>query len=468
MSFELICMTPKYESHVIADEFPMMSSNELSELIGSIRNNGFDPRHPIQLFEGKILDGRNRYKASLEAGVEPVFAQWDGPNPYNFVWRENATRRHLEPGVKAAKFLRFKQKSADWEAEKKRIQQQANEKRAVKARESVKAQTRDERGRVGKLDPQPSPVSLDTAPGDTDPQPSRVSSDTPPGSAKPDANYERTTIANEAGVSPATVARALELQRKDPEAFEQVAAGKVSLNRALTQVKAEERNSAIAAQVVSLFEQPVIKHTDAVAFLTDIAPGSADLLFTDPPYSTDVDDLESFVDSWLDLALSRVKPSGRAYICIGAYPHELEVYLTRLNQRTDFTLANILVWTYRNTMGPSPKLDYKLNWQAILYLRGPKAPALDCPVMNEQFTVQDINAPDGRLGDRFHAWQKPSPLAERIVRHSTKHGDLVIDPFACTGTFLVEAARLGRRAMGCDISNEHIEIAESRGCQRVS
>lgn len=38
------------------------------------------------------------------------------------------------------------------------------------------------------------------------------------------------------------------------------------------------------------------------------------------------------------------------------------------------------------------------------------APALDCRVMTEQFSVQDINAPDGRLGDRYHAWQKPDDL----------------------------------------------------------
>ncbi len=35
--------------------------------------------------------------------------------------------------------------------------------------------------------------------------------------------------------------------------------------------------------------------------------------------------------------------------------------------------------------------------------------------MTEQFSVQDINAPDGRLGDRFHAWQKPDELAERVI-----------------------------------------------------
>jgi site-specific DNA-methyltransferase (adenine-specific) len=105
-----------------------------------------------------------------------------------------------------------------------------------------------------------------------------------------------------------------------------------------------------------------------------------------------------------------------------------------------------------------------LNWQAILYYQMPDAPPLDCPIMLELFSVQEINAPDGRLGDRYHAWQKPMELANQLVRHSTKEGDRVIDPFACTGTFLLSAASMGRIASGCDISSENIKIALERGC----
>ena len=84
--------------------------------------------------------------------------------------------------------------------------------------------------------------------------------------------------------------------------------------------------------------------------------------------------------------------------------------------------------------------------------------------MNEQFTVLDINAPDGRLGDRYHTWQKPDALAERLIRHSSQPGARVIDPFCGTGTFLLAAARLGREASGCDVSEEMLKIAQERGC----
>jgi 16S rRNA G966 N2-methylase RsmD len=190
-----------------------------------------------------------------------------------------------------------------------------------------------------------------------------------------------------------------------------------------------------------------------------------DLLLTDPPYSTDVPDVQRFAQGWLPVALKKVKPSGRAYVCIGAYPEELYAYLDV--PAGEFTLANVLVWTYRNTLGPSPSHDYKLNWQAILYYRGPNAAPLDCPEMTEQFTVQDINAPDGRHGDRWHAWQKPDELAERFVRHASRPGDLILDPFAGTGTFLLAAARLGRSATGCDASEDSVRIATERGCRLV-
>lgn len=187
-----------------------------------------------------------------------------------------------------------------------------------------------------------------------------------------------------------------------------------------------------------------------------------DLLLTDPPYATDVENIQRFAQEWLPVALRHIRPTGRAYVCIGAYPHELTAYLTA--DHGGMTLAQVLVWTYRNTLGPAPAIDYKQNWQAILYFRGPDATRLNSPVMTEQFSVQDINAPDGRVGDRYHAWQKPDLLAERFIRHSTNPGDLVLDPFAGTGTFLLAASRLGRVGIGCDSDPDQVVVCVERGC----
>jgi len=206
-----------------------------------------------------------------------------------------------------------------------------------------------------------------------------------------------------------------------------------------------------------------IHHVDGLGFLERVPEQSFDLLLTDPPYMTEVDDVAEFARRWVPLALSRVKPSGRAYIFVGAYPDELHAYLSVLLEQGLFTLDNVLSWTYRNVIGPSPTHGYRLNWQACLYLYGPKAAPLDCASLVEQFAVHDINAPDGRLGNRHHTWQKPDELAERFIRHSTKEGDAVLDPFAGTGTFILAAARLGRHGVGCEIDPEMLCIAEKRG-----
>ena len=224
----------------------------------------------------------------------------------------------------------------------------------------------------------------------------------------------------------------------------------------------EQREQDRAQQVSSSPDRPSIVVADYGQWLADREP--CDLLLTDPPYSTDVDDIEEFAETWLPVALSKMKPSGRAYVFVGAYPDELAAYL---RVARGHGLANVLVWTYRNTIGPTPSHAYKLNWQAVLYFVGPDAAPLDCPDMVEQFTVQDIAAPDGRQGDRYHTWQKPMALAERFIRHATKPSDSVYDCFAGTGTHLLAAARLGRMGAGCDISDEMVAIAVQRGCRHA-
>lgn len=253
---------------------------------------------------------------------------------------------------------------------------------------------------------------------------------------------------------------------KAGESITQVAAD-LGVNKSTVSriVAKDERQEATRQKRKAAVEASPVRPTVAVASWKDwlLNQDDCDLLLTDPPYMTDVANIDTFAQ-WLPVALAKVKPTGRAYVCVGAYPSELKAYLSL---ETPIPLEQVLVWTYRNTLGPSPSHVYKLNWQAILYYKGPDAPELDCPKMVEQFSVQDINAPDGRLGDRYHAWQKPDELAERIIRHATKPGDLVLDPFCCTGAFLVAAAKLGRVGRGCDISAEHLAIAHERGCELV-
>jgi hypothetical protein len=209
-----------------------------------------------------------------------------------------------------------------------------------------------------------------------------------------------------------------------------------------------------------------LHHCDADTLLNSIEPQSVDLLLTDPPYSTEWDTAEGFqefVQGWLPLALSKVKPTGRAYVCIGAYPDEIHAYLNA-SGGCQPSLRQVLVWTYRNTMGPSPTHLYKTNWQAILYYVGPDAQPLTSPLLTEQFSVFDINNAPSE-GDRLHTWEKPGKLAERILYQSTARGDLVLDPFAGTGMFLLTASDMGREAIGCERDPEMLAHCERRGLE---
>jgi len=208
----------------------------------------------------------------------------------------------------------------------------------------------------------------------------------------------------------------------------------------------------------------IIYQSDYKEFLKKIADGTVDLLLTDPPYMTDIDDIHSFVQ-WVNDVIPKIKKTGRAYIFTGAYPKEIEAYLDIiLSTKEGFVLDNILVWTYKNTMGPSPKIGYKLNWQAIFHFYGPEAKPLDCPRLIERFTVQEISQPfSTKERTRFHAWEKPLELAEMFIRHSTKKDQFIIDPFAGTGTFVYQAVKMGRIAWGCDIDPKMIKACKRRG-----
>ena len=210
-----------------------------------------------------------------------------------------------------------------------------------------------------------------------------------------------------------------------------------------------------------------IKNCHYLNLVEQLGPRSVDLLITDPPYMTDVEDIDTFVQ-WLNPVLNTVKDTGQAYIFTGAYYDELKAYINQLDkdEATRFT-KQILVWEYRNTLGPSPKNKYKQNWQAIFYLRGPEAPPINTQILTELFSVQPFNAPDARHEPTYHTWEKPLDLAKQLIRHGSTEDSLIFDPFAGTGTFLIAAADLGRKNIGCDIDKKMVEIANKRGCVTV-
>ncbi len=100
-----------YQTHEFADLFPMIGDEELNELVDSIAECGISC--PITLFEGKILDGRNRMRAAIEAGIEldeeRDFEDFTGSreDALDFVGCRNVMRRHLTASQRAMVLARM-------------------------------------------------------------------------------------------------------------------------------------------------------------------------------------------------------------------------------------------------------------------------------------------------------------------------------------------------------------------------
>jgi DNA modification methylase len=67
--------------------------------------------------------------------------------------------------------------------------------------------------------------------------------------------------------------------------------------------------------------------------------------------------------------------------------------------------------------------------------------------------------------ERYHPTQKPEPLMTEIVRLFTNPGETILDPFMGSGTTLVAAKRLGRKAIGIELEEKYCEIAAKRLAQ---
>lgn len=96
---------PQPGAHPLAGLIPGMQADEYAALVADIGGRGL--LEPIVLHEGLVLDGRHRYRACIDTGVEPRFRDYEGDDAVGFVVAMNILRRHLTPSQRAVLALGF-------------------------------------------------------------------------------------------------------------------------------------------------------------------------------------------------------------------------------------------------------------------------------------------------------------------------------------------------------------------------
>jgi hypothetical protein len=101
----------EYKIHTLCAAVPSMTDDEYNDLKNSMQQNGYLTTDPIAVKDGFIIDGRHRYSAAVDTGVEPLFVELDMPWDHipAFV-ASRSTRRNLTTGQRAAAAA----KMVDW------------------------------------------------------------------------------------------------------------------------------------------------------------------------------------------------------------------------------------------------------------------------------------------------------------------------------------------------------------------
>jgi site-specific DNA-methyltransferase (adenine-specific) len=230
-------------------------------------------------------------------------------------------------------------------------------------------------------------------------------------------------------------------------------------------------------------------------YLATLADGSVDCVWTDPPYflsnggttcvagrrrsvdkgqwdrSRGTTDDYRYTLAWLRECQRVLAPAGAIWVS-----GTLHVYLMvgMALQELGFRILNDIVWEKPN---PPPNLGCRCFTHAteiILWATKAAKGTHHRHVFNyaemkaanggrQMKNVWRFSAPGAEeKREGRHPTQKPLALIERCLLAGTRPGDLVLDPFAGSGSTGVAALRLGRRFLGCEVDPRYARIAARR------
>lgn len=245
-----------YGFHPACLRMPKQDDDEYAALCDSIRS-GFDAQKPIMLCDGLILDGRHRYLACLDTGVEPKFMQWIGGDPFDYVRRVHEGSRSWANKVQKTLVIgNLITDSQAWQSAQLAKREAANAARAEAAQASIAAKARDEDGKLVASQVEPQVVA---SPGEI-PKPKYSNP----------ANKSSTALAKAIGVNRGAVEQANLIRNANrPDLLEQVEAGKVSPAAAVREIRKEK----LATQL-----------TEVAAREAEAPTGLFDVIVLDPPW----------------------------------------------------------------------------------------------------------------------------------------------------------------------------------------
>ena len=226
-----------------------------------------------------------------------------------------------------------------------------------------------------------------------------------------------------------------------------------------------------------------------------------DLSFLDPPFNQD-----KAYNAWDDNMPPEKYWEWMRQICAKVYALTSDggaIYFMQREKNTEFvlqclreagwTFQNLIIWKKKTSAVPGVKRFGK-HYQVIAFATKGKTPRvfhrlrIDPPLPadykhareNGMFVTDvwdDIReltsgyfAGDEALrdadGNRLHKQQTPIQLLLRIILSSTNPGDVVLDPFAGSGTTLVVAEQLGRKSIGIELDLHNVTLIENRLAER--
>ena len=214
--------------------------------------------------------------------------------------------------------------------------------------------------------------------------------------------------------------------------------------------------------------------TDEIAWNLLMERKKADLYITDPPYGVSYDNstrfaqnhqtgkrrydrtlgpVEGDVDTGaalraLPLMFKYLRPDGSAYICCGI---NLGQDLVNWLREQKIHYNPYLVWRKDHHM--VTWLRYHYIHELILWCGRGSLPGGNARWFGskQELSVWDISV-DARRETRLHPTQKPTKLYERAMVNSSAPGEIIMDPFAGSGTLVIAAEKHKRRAFMMEIT----------------